>query len=701
MRPSHSWRTVFALTVLGVWALAVSPTPTFATEPLRLANGPTTYYPYPNVETLPPPSPTPQLPPKQRRIRPPLNRPLKRPPVVSRPRLPKTLPVPKPPPPSLDPNLRARLQTYMTQSGPTATPQVPLAARGHQFRATGSQSQLLGNVWFQGHNLVVNAMVQTKGGHQTPQGMTLLDPNGNPFGFVSVTYPETGQAGTEGSGSAADTPNGGSKDQGTKPSGEGEPGQGPCSRMTLSSSPGCSGREHPQGEPPVGPERAVAPPDRVITRKPPAAPEPPPPGMTRFQLSDLPCPRRLKGWSIGATVPGAERPESIKAVLDEPPGAFVRTMSCQVLVVMTTPPGTAGGEEALETLAEAQGLSFVRSFALPSINTMVGLMEVSGTTPLANFFPGLQAHPQVAYAQPNHMYQTSAYNDPLVSLQYGPQLMDADRAHQVTTGRAVSVAVIDTAIDSDHPDLKGKVVEQIDLIGPDPPGLTGVHGTLMSGVIGATENNELGIYGVAPDARIVGLKACQPLLDSPSEAACSSESIARALDEAIRRKIRVINMSLGGPADRLVEALVSKAAAENIVVVAAAGNEGPSAPPSYPAAYGPVIAVSAIDLDDEQYDKANVGPYVDLTAPGVNIISTMPGERFSLFSGTSMATAHVSAVAALLIQAKPDLSLAELTGALEGTAVDLGQRGRDPRFGAGRVNACRALERLTGQSICP
>lgn len=658
MRAHHRWQAVFALTVLGVWAFAVSPTPAVASEPLRLASGPMTYYPLQKPKTPPPPSPTPRRTPKQKRTR--------------------------------------RLPTFMTRTGPTAIPRVPLAARAHQFRTTGGQSHLRGAVYFKGHRLFVNAMVQTRGQDQTPRSLMLVDPSGRSYELVSITPPTIVQDGAGGKGTTPDTSNGGSTDQGSEPPETGEPGQGPCSGMTLSSRPGCSGRERPSEEPPAGPERAVAPPDRGITKKPPAAP-----ALGRYHLPDLPCPRRLKGWSLGTTLPGAKRPEALKAVLEEPPGAFVRTMSCQVLVVMTTTPGTAGEEAALKTIAEAQGLSFVRSFALPSINSMVGLMEVSGTTPLANFIPGLQAHPQVRFAQLNHLYQTSAYNDPLVSLQYGPQLMDADRAHHVTTGRAVAVAVIDTAIDSDHPDLKGKVVEQIDFIGPDPPGLSGVHGTLMSGVIGAIENNGLGIFGVAPDARLVGLKACQPLPESPTEAACSSESIARALDEAIQRKIRVINMSLGGPPDRLVEALVSKAAAENIVVVAAAGNEGPSAPPSYPAAYGPVIAVSAVDLDDEQYDKANVGPYVDLTAPGVNIISTMPGGRFSLFSGTSMATAHVSAVAALLIQAKPDLSLAELTEALEATAEDLGQRGRDPRFGAGRVNACLALERLTGKDICP
>jgi subtilisin family serine protease len=309
--------------------------------------------------------------------------------------------------------------------------------------------------------------------------------------------------------------------------------------------------------------------------------------------------------------------------------------------------------------------------------------------------------PQVQYAQPNHLYRTTAYNDPLADLQYGPKLIDADRAHKVATGKAISVAIIDTSIDAEQPDLEGKVAEQVDLIGPNPPGLIGIHGTLMSGVIVATENNGVGGFGVAPHVEVLGLKACQPLPENPAEAACSSESIARALDYAIKKKVRVINMSLGGPPDRLVETLIKKAASENIVMVAAAGNEGPKAPPSYPAAYESVLGVSAVDLDDELYRKSNVGEYVDLAAPGVDIVSTLPGDRFNVFSGTSIATAHVAATAALLLQAKPELSPAEVADALEATAVDLGSRGRDPQFGAGRINACRALERVTGKPICP
>jgi subtilisin family serine protease len=368
---------------------------------------------------------------------------------------------------------------------------------------------------------------------------------------------------------------------------------------------------------------------------------------------------------------------------------------------MSFPPGEKGAQKTMTEIAQAQGMTFVRSFSLPSVNTLVALMEVSGPTPLANFLPNLQSLSQVQYAQPNQLYRTTAYNDPLSDIQYGPRLIDADRAHQVATGQDVSVAIIDTSIDGDQPDLRGKVIEQIDFIGPDAPGLEGIHGTLMSGVISAGENNQVGGFGVAPHVKLLGLKACQPLPENPVEAACSSESIAKSLDLAIRRKVRLINMSLGGPPDRLIETLIKRAAEKDIIMVAAAGNEGPKAPPSYPAAYEPVLAVSAVDLDDERYDKANVGSYIDLSAPGVDILSTLPGERFNVFSGTSIATAHVTAAAALLLQAKPELSSAEVVQALEETAVDLGRRGRDSQFGAGRINACRALEKVTGTPICP
>ncbi len=604
-----------------------------------------------------------------------------------------------------EPAIVRQLRDFKTRSGPLVPQDVQGPWASH-FTATKGGARLTGAVWFEGDQLVVDAVVETEGRTFIPERLRIWDPKGRAYDALPLPPPPPPPAATQ----------------------PADPSEPP---VTFSFGVGVrhstrrrhrhrapeqehekyqEGKQHEQRReyehyherrsrvvPRVGINFTPPPP----TRKPLAAMlQPRPSSQRRFPAP--PCPGRMQGWSIGGAIStGPGRPLSLVAPLEDPPGTLIRTAPCQILVVMTIPPGRKGAETTMEEVARAQGVAFVRSVALPSIDTLVALMEVSAPTPLASLLQGLGAHPQVLYAQPNHPYRTAAYNDPLAGLQYGPTLIRADRAHRVVTGRAVSVAVIDTGIDGDHPDLRGKVAEQVDLIGPDPPGTAAIHGTLIAGVIGATENNGIGVFGVAPHVKLLGLKACQPVPGSQSGGACTSESIARALDLAIRRKVRIINMSLGGPRDRLVETLVLQAARQGIVVVASVGNDGPEAPPRYPAGYESVLAVSAVGPSDKLYERANVGEGVDMVAPGVDIVSTVPGERYNLFSGTSLATAHVSAVAALLLQARPDLSPAELAEALEATARDLGRSGRDPRFGAGRIDACRALERVTRETICP
>ncbi len=138
--------------------------------------------------------------------------------------------------------------------------------------------------------------------------------------------------------------------------------------------------------------------------------------------------------------------------------------------------------------------------------------------------------------------------------------------------------------------------------------------------------------------------------------------------------------------------MVGQAMKTGALLVAAAGNDGPGAQPPYPAALAGVLAVSATDANDRVYQHATRGNHVAMAAPGVDVVAAGPGGRWSLHSGTSFAAAHVAGVAALLYAARPSLGAAEVRSILEATAVDLGPRGRDPEFGAGRVDALRALE---------
>jgi subtilisin family serine protease len=170
------------------------------------------------------------------------------------------------------------------------------------------------------------------------------------------------------------------------------------------------------------------------------------------------------------------------------------------------------------------------------------------------------------------------------------------------------------------------------------------------------------------------------------------------VDFAILNKANVINFSLGGPKDKLLTMLIKKAVESAIIVVAAAGNGGSKGKPVFPATLDEVevIAVSATDSNDRLYELSTRGNYIDVSAPGVDIFSPAPGDRWQVSSGTSMAAAHVSGTVALILQKNPELSAFEVKTLLGLTAVDLGKRGKDKEFGEGRIDAFEALQKLVG-----
>lgn len=338
----------------------------------------------------------------------------------------------------------------------------------------------------------------------------------------------------------------------------------------------------------------------------------------------------------------------------------------------------------------------IRIFQLRSVSRAGVLFAVLGRqTSVAAAIGLVQANPNVLWVQPNFVYRTSQGPklDTYSNLQYGPQKIKADGAHNYSTGKGVVIAVVDTGLDFKHPDLKGKVIETANFVPGDKNFAQDVHGTLMAGIIGAVKNNGMGIYGVAPEAKIMAIKVCKPTSKESIEAIGSSDSLAQGLDFAILKKAQVINLSLGGPKEPLISALVEKAFALGIILVAAAGNDGPQGPPRYPAALDKVIGVSAIDIHDQLYGSANRGPYIDLVAPGVEILSTVPGGKFNVSTGTSMAASHVSGVVALILEKRQKMLPIEIKSLLEATARNLGAEGRDDLFGSGCVDASKLFEK--------
>lgn len=373
----------------------------------------------------------------------------------------------------------------------------------------------------------------------------------------------------------------------------------------------------------------------------------------------------------------------------------------QVLILLSiSDPGTI--DRAVKDLERRHALRAKRKAELSSIAMILVLLEIPDARTVSQVIGGLSREPLVRSAQPNFLYATQAlYNDRHAGLQYGPARIGVDRVHPHATGQGIRVAVIDTGVDDRHPDLRGRVVERVSVVDGDGSFVEDIHGTVIAGIIAANANNALGIYGVAPSAELIAIKACVPDPPGALAAVCTSETVARGIDVALVRRTKVINLSLGGPQDPLIEHLVNRAVEVGALIVAAVGNGGPESPPLYPAALDPVIAVTATDFNDELYRLSNNGGYVDLAAPGVEILSTTPGGRFGFFSGTSMAAAHVSGVMALLLQLSPGAAPGALRALVESTARDLGPPGRDDRFGWGRIEACRAFEQIAGRrDIC-
>ena len=153
-------------------------------------------------------------------------------------------------------------------------------------------------------------------------------------------------------------------------------------------------------------------------------------------------------------------------------------------------------------------------------------------------------------------------------------------------------------------------------------------------------------------------------------------------------------MSFAGPRDPVLIRSLDELTGRNVVMIAAAGNNGPEAKPVYPGAHPETIAVTAIDSAGRVFDRANQGDYVVIAAPGVAILSPAPDGKYGMPTGTSMATAHISGVAALLLELQPDMTAAEFREILMSTAIDFGSEGRDPAYGAGLVDPVKALAAL-------
>jgi len=246
--------------------------------------------------------------------------------------------------------------------------------------------------------------------------------------------------------------------------------------------------------------------------------------------------------------------------------------------------------------------------------------------------------------------------------------------------------VIDSKIDVNHPDLAGAIVGHYDATGS--PEQSHSHGTGMVGAIVAHQR----ILGIAPAARILAVTAFSTSTRQTPEA--TTKSILNGMDWAISKGARIISMSFAGPYDPMLQMAMKNAASKGVVLIAATGNSGPRSAPLYPAADPNVIAVTATDEDDRLFAQAVRGPHVAIAAPGVGVVVPAPDNSYQLTTGTSVATAHVTGVAALLLERHPTVTAAMVLEVLTSSAKRLSSKGRDDQFGWGLIDPASALADL-------
>jgi len=307
------------------------------------------------------------------------------------------------------------------------------------------------------------------------------------------------------------------------------------------------------------------------------------------------------------------------------------------------------------------------------------------------------------YVEPHYLYATNdkgslkaqsdstqpiVPNDALYArYQWNLPSIHTEQGWTLTKGsEQVTIAVLDTGVQLDHPDLAGKVAEGYNVVGDGPPDDDVGHGTHVAGVISAAVNNGEGVAGMSWYNKVMPIK----VLDSSGTG--TTYSVAEGLIWAVDHGAKVVNMSLGNYASaEFLHDAIRYAYDHDVVLIAASGNDDTDRP-GFPAAYPEVFAVAATSENGEKAPFSNYGDYIDVAAPGDNIPSTYPGNQYAALSGTSMASPHVAALAGLIRTINPELSNEEVMTIMRETATDIGNDGKDIYYGYGEIDVARALQ---------
>jgi len=355
-------------------------------------------------------------------------------------------------------------------------------------------------------------------------------------------------------------------------------------------------------------------------------------------------------------------------------------------------------EYIIGAIAKEYSLVQVTDWPIVMLGIHCYVVAVKDNVPPSFVVARLLLDPRIESVQPMHTFDVMAtkigtnYDDPYLKLQYGIQSSHVERAHRYATGKGVNVAVIDSGVDTKHLDLRGRIVKNKNFVTSNTSD-GDIHGTAVAGVIAAKAGNREGIVGVAPDVNVMALKACWQKQQGKSEAVCSSFTLAKAINFALKEGAHVVNMSLSGPKDPLLVRLIQKALDSGIVVVAAKNSDNLAS--IFPASVPGVIGVSEDKLS--LVTSAVAGS--TLPAPGKDILTTVPRDSYDFLSGSSLAAAHVTGIVSLLLEQRPGLSQHQIQQLLH-EAVRIDNNELAPQKGMAVVDACRAIASLLKLMDC-
>ena len=394
---------------------------------------------------------------------------------------------------------------------------------------------------------------------------------------------------------------------------------------------------------------------------------------------------------LAASCASAAAPAAAATTAADAPAAREQQQTEQQVMVTFPPAPPAIWAETTAELIQIYRLRVVYSWTMVSLGEQCVVFEVPHGKSARDYVRRISSYPRVGTVQTVETFQTQGWNDPYAHLQHSSQALHVEQAHHMATGKGVRIAVVDTGVDVDHPDLRGQIVKARSFVNRGEQSFTtDIHGTAVAGLIAASANNDIGIVGVAPGAEIFALKACWQQPPGAREAICNSYTLALAVDFAISQGAQVLNLSLAGPQDPLLGRLIGQALAKGIVVVAA---DGGSPARDFPASYQGVIGI--LGSDDLKPGAASPAhPLSTLAAPAVDILTTVPHGSYDFFSGSSLAAAQVSGIAALMLEKNPKLTPAQLASVIRKTAHPLA---------AGpvvQVDACAAVASVAGGGGC-